>query len=106
MAISPGTPLTAGAMNLAFMGIGGIQLVSFTNQSSHTVVIPFGMTFPSPPLMPSPNIASGSGTATRWFARAINVGTTQFTLFLFPAASGTSTTWENIPVHWEARHHG
>lgn len=82
----------------------GTELVSFTSQSSFTVVVPFGFTFPSPPAM-STEIVSGSGTTARWGSRAINITTSQFTLFVFGNNDGgttDTTTWDDIPVSWIA----
>lgn len=72
--------------------------VSFTSATSATVVIAFGVTFPTAPAMTT-NIDSGAGAAAQWNSRAINITTTGFTLLVFAAAAGA---WTNIPVTWTA----
>ncbi|MYR57789.1 hypothetical protein GTY54_16635 [Streptomyces sp. SID625] len=47
------------------------------------------------------NINSGSGATARWIARAINITTKGFDLFLF-SADGTASTWSNIQVLFQA----
>lgn len=79
----------------------GIASVSFTSQTSYSQSVTFPTPFTTVPTM-SVNIASGAGAAAHWDARAINVTTTGFTLFVFAPSGATAQTWSAIPVHWMA----
>lgn len=75
--------------------------VNFTSQTSFTTAVSFGATFPTAPQV-SVNINSGDGTASRWSARAININTTGFTLFVYNESGSPAQTWVNIPVGYIA----
>lgn len=80
----------------------GSTLINFTAQTSWTEAVVFPTSFSGQPRM-SCNIASGSGNAARWGARAINVTSTGFTIFVFRGDNtDPAETWTNIPVHWIA----
>lgn len=75
--------------------------VNFTSQTSFTTAVSFGATFPTGPQV-TVNINSGDGTTSRWSARAINVTTTGFTLFVYNESGSPAQTWVNIPVGYIA----
>lgn len=78
--------------------------VSFTSLTSTTIAVSFPIAYGAgvTPVVTT-NIASGSGTTSRWGSRAITVTNTGFTLFLFRGdASDPAETWTNIPVQWFA----
>lgn len=85
----------------ALYGESGVQTISFTDQTSQTVSITFGTAFPVAPRV-FVNIASGAGGIARWGARAIQVTTTGFQIFVFSGSTGETGTWSSIPVHWTA----
>ncbi|TDD98891.1 H-type lectin domain-containing protein [Jiangella asiatica] len=78
----------------------GIATVSFTSQTTHTQNVSFGRTFDAPPAVTT-EIVSGSGATAQHHSRAISVTTTGFTLFIFNS-TGSTTSWSNIPVSWQA----
>ncbi|MET9142455.1 H-type lectin domain-containing protein [Streptomyces sp. NPDC004042] len=84
----------------ALYGETGSRNITFTNQSSATVAMTFATPFAATPRVFT-NINSGSGTTARWVARAINITTTGFDLFLF-SADGTNSTWSSIQVLFQA----
>lgn len=75
----------------------GEESISFTTQTSFTVAVTFTNPFILIPRV-FVNINSGAGSTSGWGSRAINVDTTGFTIFVF----GTSSTWVDINVYWEA----
>ena len=79
----------------------GIELVSFTSLDSYTKSIVFPVPFDVAPIMAA-NIAVAPASTARWDVRAIDVTTTQFTLFAFANSSGATVTWSNVAVHWIA----
>lgn len=83
----------------------GSLSVSFTSLTSTTIPVTFPTAFGAgvtPNVMT--NIASGSGTTSRWGSRAIGVTNTGFTLFLFRGdATDPAETWASIPVQWFAQ---
>ncbi|MEU2487019.1 H-type lectin domain-containing protein [Streptomyces sp. NPDC012617] len=78
-----------------------VETFSFTNVTSFTRNITFTTPFAAPPHV-TVNINSGAGPTARWGARAINVSTTGFTIFLFSGALGETGTWASVPVSWRA----
>ena len=80
--------------------MAGTTTMSFTTVNAATQAVSYGVTFPVTPAV-TVNIDSGSGSAARWVARAISIGTSGFTMFVFAADAATST-WSNIPVSWIA----
>jgi len=95
--------VTSDVADLTDWTVTGTELITFTNQASHTVIIPYGITFPSRPMVVT-NIDSGAGVVARWGSRAISIQDSQFTMFLFATDdNGTETqTWSDIPVSWMA----
>lgn len=81
----------------------GQLTVSFTSLSSYTLPVTFPVAFPVAPIM-NVEIASGAGSTGRFEARAINVTSSGWTLFILltDTAEGVDT-WATIPVHWTAR---
>lgn len=80
----------------------GTQLVSFVALSTFTVAVNFPVAFANVPTV-TVNINSGAGVTARWGARAFNVTTTGFTLFVFEGdAADPAQTWTNVPVQWQA----
>lgn len=82
-------------------GQAGRELVSFTSKSSTTQAVTFPIEFDDEPSV-TVNIASGAAATAQWFARAITITTTGFTLFLF-SGSETAATWSDITVTWIAK---
>lgn len=74
--------------------------ISFTSQSSSTVGVSFGFTFPAPPTVMT-NIHTGVGAAARWISRAINTTTTGFDMFVH-SADATTDTWSSVDVTYIA----
>ncbi|MGW6920856.1 hypothetical protein ACWGA9_06165 [Streptomyces sp. NPDC054950] len=77
--------------------------VSFTNQASYVVWVPFTTPFSGTPTVTT-NINSPSGVTARWHSRAYGVTNAGFNLFLF-ASDGSGTekaTWSGVIVHWQA----
>lgn len=80
----------------------GTESVSFSTKSSHTVTVEFTHTFSSAPLVFT-NIASSSGTTSRWISRAVDITTTDFVLWVITGASAQGDgSWSSIPVQWIA----
>lgn len=79
----------------------GTELFTFSGQTIDTIVVPFPTTYTSAPVVMT-NISSGAGETGRWGSRAINISTSQFTLFVFATDdNGTETqNWTDIPVDW------
>lgn len=101
MPVVPGAP--ARAADIAAIWQVGIELVSFSSATLHTRIVTFPTPFATAPVMPPPNIASGAGPTARWDARAYNITTNQFTMFVYSTdISPVSQNWVNIPVHWTA----
>lgn len=76
--------------------------VSFVDETSHTQTVVFDQPFADRPHVTT-QIASGSGTTSRWESRPISISTTQFTLFLYRGdGSSTPSTWTDVPVQWIA----
>jgi hypothetical protein len=82
--------------------LSGTVSVSFTAATSTSVTVTFTRPFASTPNVVA-SIASGSGSA-RWFtARAINATTTGFTLFVLTSdAAAPAVDWVSLPVAWIA----
>jgi hypothetical protein len=78
----------------------GTVNMSVTAAASVTQAVSFGVTFAQAPVV-VPNIDSGAGVTARWVPRAISIGTTGFTMFLF-AADAVAGTFSNVPVSWVA----
>lgn len=76
----------------------GVESVSFSNMTSYSRSVSFGVTFTAVPSVHT-NINTVSGTAAQMGSRASGVTTTGFTLVVFGA---NITTWSNIPVQWTA----
>lgn len=79
----------------------GIQTVTFAATDVHTENVVFPVVFAGQPNV-MVNIHSGAGAAARWDARAISVTPSQFTLFVFSNASGSTNAWTDIQVMWTA----
>lgn len=81
----------------------GTELVSFSNLAFDTISVSFPSSFSSTPIVMT-NIDTGSGVAARWISRAINIGSSGFSLFVFATDdNGTETqSWSDIPVSWLA----
>jgi hypothetical protein len=75
--------------------------VSVTAATSATQVVNFTGTFNAPPVVTC-NINSGNGLLARWGVRAINVTTTQFTIFLFRGDNTDPALTLSVPVQWRA----
>lgn len=76
--------------------------VSFTNLALYTTTVTFPVPFSAAPRV-TVNIASQLGPTARWGARAVDITTAGFTLFLFAGdTTNPEDTWSNIPVQWEA----
>lgn len=75
----------------------GSASISFTTQTSFTQAVSFPVAFASTPVVMT-NINSGSGSTGSWGSRAISIGTSGFTIFVF----GPSATWSNVTVQWAA----
>ena len=71
--------------------------MTVTAATSATQGITFARPYATAPSV-SGNINSGAGSTSGWNARAINVTTTGFTLFIF----GASSTF-TVPVQWQAQ---
>lgn len=95
--------VTSDVADLTDWTVTGTELITFTSQASHTVVIPYGITFPSRPMVVT-NIDSGAGEVARWGSRAISIQDSQFTMFVFATDdNGSETqTWSDVPVSWMA----
>lgn len=76
----------------------GTKSMSFTSLSSTTQTVTFPEAFVNIPSV-NVNINSGSGSTSDWHARAINITTTSFGMFVYGA--GTST-WSGVNVNWTA----
>jgi len=79
----------------------GVAPVSFTDAASYTQTVTFAKAFAGIPNVHL-NVNSGAGSTARWIPRAINLTAGGFTIFLFPTVSGTTGTWNAIPVAWTA----
>lgn len=81
----------------------GTELISFSNLAATIVGVSFPIAFSTTPIVMT-NIDTGSGVAARWISRAINIGGSGFTLFVFATDdNGTETqSWTDIPVSWLA----
>lgn len=81
----------------------GVVLVSFTSQTSHSQTVSFAEPFSAPPTVIC-EIVSGAGVTGRFEARATNITTTNFLLFILltDIAEGADT-WASQPVNWYAR---
>lgn len=79
----------------------GTELFTFSGQTIDTIIVPFPTAYTSTPVVMT-NISSGAGETGRWGSRAINISTSQFTLFVFATDdNGTETqNWTDIPVDW------
>jgi hypothetical protein len=94
---------TTNITNLTNWTRRGTTLVNFTMMDNFTTGVAFGFTFPGIPTVVM-NIDSGAGATGRWDARAISVTATGFTLFVFSNASGSTSTWADIPVSYIAHY--
>jgi hypothetical protein len=79
------------------MAQAGTINMTVTAATSATQGITFAAPYDVAPSV-SGNINSGAGSTSGWNARAINVTTTGFTLFIF----GASSTF-TVPVQWQAQ---
>ena len=79
------------------LGLAGATTTGPAGATSFTTAVSFGVTFPSIPFMPAPNINSGAGSTSGWNVRAISITTTGFTLFGFGASSTFS-----VSINWLA----
>jgi hypothetical protein len=68
-----------------------------TAQTSFTVAVNYGVTFPGLPNVHI-NLNNGAGATANWHARAISITTTGFTLFAF----GPSSTFSTSEWRWTA----
>lgn len=71
--------------------------LSFGPATSFTQAVTFKKPFLTIPTVVV-NINSGAGATAGWGSRAINIGLTGFTIFVF----GTSSTWSSVNVRWLA----
>ncbi|WP_141579651.1 hypothetical protein [Actinomadura sp. WMMA1423] len=78
----------------------GIQLVSFSSKTKHSLVVNFPTAFGAAPSM-CVNIATGAGATEMWVARITEISATNFTIFVF-STNGSTGTWTNIEVEWLA----
>lgn len=95
------TAINTTTTNLTNWTRTGTRNVSFTALDSTTVVQTFGFTFPAAPVVML-NINDGSASTARWDWKCISITTTQFTMFLFSNAAGSTSTWSAVPVQWQA----
>lgn len=80
----------------------GVQSVSFTNELSFVQPVVFPVAFPSAPVVIC-NINSGAGETGQWEARAFNITTTGFDMFLNRSDTDRpAATWVGVPVGWTA----
>lgn len=77
------------------------ESISFTSQTLFIQAVTFDVQFRGTPVVFA-NIATSAGTAARWDARAYNVTTSGFDLFLFNNDGTTAFTWASTPVMWTA----
>lgn len=73
--------------------------VSFTTLTSFTQAVVFPQPFTAVPNV-FVNINTGAGSTSLWQARAINITTTGFTLFVY--TTGGAVSWVLVPVGWAA----
>lgn len=99
--VSSPSYLVPGTASLSPSQRGAVN-VSFVSQTSFTVAVNYPVAFATTPTVVT-NINSGDGTTSGWGSRAINVGMSGFTLFVFRGdAAGPAVTWSNINVQWTA----
>lgn len=79
----------------------GEESISFTTQESFTQAVVFDTAFDAAPVV-MVNISAAPSASARWDARAINVTSTGFDIFVFANASGSTSTWSAVPVQWQA----
>lgn len=95
------TTNTTNITNLTNWTRRGTVLTSVSASDSFVTPVSFGFTFPAVPTV-TVNLESGAGATGRWDFRAITPTTTGFTLFGFSNASGSTSTWTDIPLGWTA----
>lgn len=80
----------------------GIEPIFFTAVNSDLTAVTFPRPYPTG-VIPNvfTNINSGAGVASLWHSRAINITETGFDMFSF-AGTGVASTWNGIPVGWQA----
>jgi hypothetical protein len=83
------------------MGESRTETISFASATSYTQAISFDRTYGTAPDVVAV-ISSGAGETAQWNARAINVNTTGFTMFLYRNVGMTANAWTGWPVTWIA----
>lgn len=81
-------------------GESGTALVGFTNQNSYTMSVSYSTAFSLTPKV-FVNINTGAGATLGWIARAFNITTTGFTMYVVQAEN-LNSSWNNVPVDWVA----
>lgn len=77
-------------------------LVVSGSGNSFTRVVTFAKPFPSVPKVYC-NINSSAGPTARAFARATDISSTGFTMFIFYTGDSTTVlSWSSVPVDWTA----
>lgn len=87
--------------HLYMRGEQGTATMTLAAATTATLAVNFANTFPSTPVL-SVNIDNGVGTFARWGARAINVSTTGFTMFVFKGDNADPAATGSFNVQWRA----
>jgi len=80
--------------------VKGVEVVSFTSQTSVFVTVTYAIPFEIAPLALC-TIDSGSGSTAGWIMRSDQFTTTSFRFNVF-STGGVSSTWSSISVRWVA----